>query len=375
MNFSFLNKKINSLIDNNNFRVLRNYDDDTLINLSSNDYLSISKNKFLKEEFLDSFSFNGKIFSSTSSRLLDGNSKYYTMLEDTISNFYKKEVLVFNSGYHLNIGVLPSITTKRDLIIADKLVHSSLINGFKLSNAQIFRYKHLDYEMLNNYLEKNRNLYENVFIVTESIFSMDGDPVNLEKIIKIKEKYNCFLYLDEAHSVGIYGENGLGICENNNLIKKTDFIIGTFGKAYSSIGAFIVCDKILKDFLINKSPSLIYTTAIPPINLAWTNFIFKKVSKMHDERIYLQKISEDFIIFLNKKKYEPLGKSHIVPVLVKGNLNCDIFSRKLKSNNILALPIKSPTVPEGMERIRFSLNTSISEEEMDFIKNIISKIR
>ena len=297
MNFKSI---INNLKNEKNYRKLKVIVDENKINLLGNDYLGISKNKNFKEEFLDKIKDDDNIFSANSSRLLNGNHTYYEELEDKLNFYYKKYSLIYNSGYHLNIGVLPAITTKKDLILSDKLVHSSLIDGFKLSDAKIVRYKHLDYIQLEEYLKIHRNNFENIFIVSESVFSMDGDIVDLKKLVDIKQKYNCILYLDEAHSVGVYGKKGLGICEKENLIKEIDIIVGTFGKAFSSIGAYIMCNENLKNILVNKSRSFIYTTALPPINISWTSFVFDKIITMENERNYLHQISNDLKATLTK---------------------------------------------------------------------------
>ena len=169
------------------------------------------------------------------------------------------------------------MTAKRDLIIADKLVHASIIDGIRLSEAQMLRYRHLDYEHLHSLLVAHREEYDNVFIVTESVFSMDGDTADLQQLCEIKKEFDAFLYVDEAHAVGVRGTNGLGCCEEQACVEDIDFIVGTFGKALASQGAFVICEQLFRDYLINTQRSLIFTTALPPVNVAWTRFVLNRL--------------------------------------------------------------------------------------------------
>ena len=227
---------------NNAFRFLKQEDfpKSNSINLSSNDYLGIAQS----ESFLNDFYSKNKLLplTASSSRLLDGNHKYYNKIEQQLAKIYNSEAsLFFNSGYHLNIGVLPSITSKNDLILADKLVHTSIIEAIKLSPAKTIRYRHVDYDQLEKLLKKHKTEYENIFIVSESVFSMDGDKANIPKLVNLKNEYKAYLYLDEAHAVGAIGTKGLGLAEHTGLASEIDFLVGTMGKALASVGAYLVC--------------------------------------------------------------------------------------------------------------------------------------
>src|ERR1035437_3074529 len=205
---------------------------DSLINLSSNDYLGLMHNDSIKKEFLQDHAIASLKFSSSSSRILTFNSVPHLELETRMAKAFKREAcLLYSSGYHANLGILPALCSKKDLIIADKLVHASIIDGIRLSTAEFKRFNHLDYTQLESILLENRDRFEQVFIVCESIYSMDGDFSNLQTLVSLKKKYNCFLYVDEAHAFGVRGEHGLGLCEEQNCITEIDFIIGTFGKA------------------------------------------------------------------------------------------------------------------------------------------------
>ena len=368
-------RKLEIVKESGNYRVLREIehngflihtDGKEMLNLSSNDYLGLSSNPRLLDEFRAETDVMALSYSAASSRLLSGNHQYYKMLEDDLADIYDKEAaLVFNSGYHANIGILPALSGKRDLIIADKLVHASIIDGLRLSDAQMLRYRHLDYEHLRNLLLHHREEYENVFIVTESIFSMDGDVADLQQLCEIKKEFDTFLYVDEAHAIGVRGTNGLGCCEEQACMDEIDFIVGTFGKAFASMGAFVVCEEIFREYLINTQRSLIFTTALPPANVAWTRFILNRMPDFYDLRLKLTKVSERLKHVLEEKGFETRGNSHIVPMLCGSNENSIEMAGLLQENGFFALPVRYPTVPKNEARIRFSLNASIPMEDYE----------
>jgi len=339
------------------------------IDLCSNDYLGMAHHREWYFEFIGSYEHKSFPLSASSSRLLSGNSPEHTQLEHTIKTAYQREAcLLFNSGYHANIGILPALTYKADLIIADKLVHASLIDGARLSEATFMRYGHLNYDHLEQLLTKHRKNYDQVFIVSESIFSMDGDVADLKKLASLKQKFNCFLYVDEAHAVGTNGKNGLGICEEQDLVSEIDFIVGTFGKALASVGAYVICDELYKNFMINHSRSLIFTTALPPINLAWTNFVFERLSQLNALRDQLVTLSK---YLSNALKSD--SQSHIVPFMIGENHEATAVSNHLKENGFNALPVRYPTVPKGTARLRFSLRADLSIEQLEPLIQLLGK--
>ncbi|HOM64191.1 MAG TPA: 8-amino-7-oxononanoate synthase [Ignavibacteriales bacterium] len=388
--YAYFEEKINSLKNKNQLRTLKDveYKQDQFIkienknylNLSSNDYLGIGSNIHFQNEFFNYLNENklndAPILTSSSSRLLTGNSKFYTELENLITNTYQKEkCLVFNSGYHINIGLLSSLADKGDVIFSDKLNHASIIDGLKLSNADFYRYNHLNYEHLESLLQKHRNNYRNAIIVTESVFSMDGDIANLQKLVELKEKYNCLLYVDEAHAVGVFGEKGLGICEEMNVIDKIDIITGTFGKALASIGAFCVVNEILYQYIINTARSLIFTTALPPLNLLWTKFVFEKIVKMKKEREYLKNLSYTFKDKLKNLNLSTISQSQIIPIIIGDNEKTLNFAKIFQENDILLMAIRPPTVPEGTSRLRISLTSNITDINLSRIFDIFNQLK
>ena len=374
-------KQLDLLRSKGNFRELRDVEHngflindggEMLLNLSSNDYLGLASNPNLLEDFCRTNDLEAIPFSASSSRLLSGNHMYYKLLEDDLKEMYGKEAaLVFNSGYHANIGILPAVAGKKDLIVADKLVHASIIDGLRLGSADMLRYRHLDYEHLRYILSQNREKYNNVFLVTESVFSMDGDIADLQQLCEIKREFDLFLYVDEAHAFGVRGTNGLGVCEERGCMDEIDFIVGTFGKAMASVGAFVVCSSLFRDVLVNAQRSLIFTTGLPPVNVAWTRYVLNRMPDFYDARMKLVTIAENLRGVLKEKGFETCGESHIVPMVCGENEAAVEMAALLRDNGFFALPVRYPTVPKGHAMIRFSLNAVIPDEEYDCLFDFI----
>ena len=381
MNKERYSHKLEVIREAGNYRTLREVehngflihcDGRETLNLSSNDYLGLASNPALREEFQQETDVRSLGYSASSSRLLSGNHEHYGLLERDLREMYGREAaLVLASGYHANIGILPALAGKRDLIIADKLVHASIIDGMRLADAEMLRYRHLDYGQLREMLFNHREKYENVFIVTESVFSMDGDTADLQELCDIKREYDALLYVDEAHAVGVRGTNGLGCCEEQGCADDVDFIVGTFGKAFASYGAFVVCDELFRDYLVNTQRSLIFTTALPPVNVAWTRFILGKMPEMFGYRMKLARVAERLREALRRRGFETRGDSHIVPFLCGSNENSVYMSELFRDNGFFVLPVRYPTVPKNEARIRFSLNAAIPEEDYECLVEFI----
>ncbi len=337
-----------------------------MLNMSSNDYLGLASNENLRQSFLQQYGDNFPSFTSSSSRLLTGNFPVYTDLEQLIAQRFQREsVLLFNSGYHANLGILPALTTTKSLILADKLVHASMIDGIRLSQCEFFRYRHNDYEHLKNLLEKNAGKFDRTFIVTESVFSMDGDVVDLNYLVQLKKQFpNTYLYVDEAHAIGVYGKNGLGIAERANVIADIDLLVGTFGKALASMGAYVVCDQILKECLINQMPPLIFSTALPPFNVAWTHFIFERLPQLSKERTHLEQLSAFLRQEVEHRTQIMPSQTCIVPYILGENEATLAKAKALQEQGYYCLPIRPPTVPKGTSRIRLSLTADMTMDEV-----------
>lgn len=349
---------------NSHFRNIKNFDakdekyifynGQKLVNLSSNNYLGFADNKKITKEFLNEVG-DKYSFGSASARLLTGTLPVYKELEDLISQLFRKEkTLLFNSGYHANVGINSCIAGKGDVIFSDKLNHASIIDGMRLSEGKFFRFPHKNMEALEKLLTRERKNFNNAIIVSESVFSMDGDIADIEKLVELKEKFNCILVLDEAHAFGVFGQNGLGVTEKLGITDKIDLIVGTFGKAIGSMGAFATGSQTLVDYLTNKARSFIFSTALPPINIAFSKWIIEnKLPQTLEKRQRMLSIGQ-----------KAGSESHIIPVIIGGNKETVDTCEILFHNGFFTLPIRPPTIPEGTSRLRLSLTTDITEKEL-----------
>lgn len=347
-------------------------DGQVMLNLSSNDYLGLASRTDLREAFFEEWKEKDYPPSSSSSRLLTGNFTVYTELEQLMAERFNREAaLLFNSGYHANTGILPALADKQTLILADKLVHASIIDGILLSGAPFQRYRHNDYNQLETLLKKNANQYEQLFIVTESIFSMDGDVADLRRLVELKKSYpNVSLYVDEAHAIGVRGKNGLGIAEEQDCIRDIDLLVGTFGKALASMGAYVVCSRTIREYLVNCMRPLIFSTALPPAQIAWTRFIFERLPEFSSLREELTLTSHLLSDALEGKGGE-ISESHIIPYIIGENNDCISKAEELQRKGFYCLPVRPPTVPKGTARIRFSLTADITTAQLtQLIKEI-----
>ena len=339
------------------------------LNLSSNDYLALS-DTMLQVEFFNEINLQERfILSNPSSRLMTGNSVDYTALETTLAQLYKREsALVLGSGFLLNSGLLPAVTESGDLVLADKLVHASIIEGLRLCRCHWERFRHNDMDHLRQLLEKKRNDYNRVYVVTESIFSMDGDIAPLKELSKLKQQYDLCLYVDEAHAFGVRGESGCGICEEQKVTEQIDYIVGTLGKALCSQGAFVICSEEAKQVLVNKMRTLIFSTALPPISLMWSKFLIDKLPSFTERRNVLENNRK----LLRNALSDCPSESHILPVIVPGNFQVLERAKTLRERGYWVTAIRCPTVPKNRERIRVSLTSGLNEDD---ILNFISILK
>ena len=292
-------------------------DGQRMLNLSSNDYLGLANDRKLRQEFRETLTTETFLPTSSSSRLLTGNFSIYDRLEQQLADDFGTEAaLTFNSGYPANTGILPAVSNTHTLILADKLVHASLIDGIRLSAAKCIRYRHNEYNQLERLLQVNHSEYERIIVVTESIFSMDGDEADLRELVRLKKQYpNVLLYVDEAHAFGVRGQRGLGCAEEQDCINDIDFLVGTFGKALASAGAYIVCRKVIREYLINKMRTFIFTTALPPVTVQWTSFMLERLAGFRQRRETLRFLSNQLREALKNKGYDCPSTSHIVPLI------------------------------------------------------------
>ncbi len=343
-----------------------------LLNLSSNDYLGLGDDKALLEGYGSQFRKSSHAMTSSSSRLLTGNHPLYDQLEKALALLYGREsAMVFNSGYHANIGILPALCNRHDLVLSDRLNHASIIDGMKIAEAPYQRYRHRDYEHLEELLSEARGKYRQIFIVTESVFSMDGDLADLSRLVALKEQYEAILIVDEAHGVGVFGERGLGLCETAGMVQQIDIITGTFGKALASTGAYAVMSSLVREYLLNTMRSFIFTTALPPVILGWSLLTLHQQSAMSSDRAALLKLASRLRSELILHGFDVPGESHIIPVITGANDLSIALAARLRSAGFLCMPVRPPAVPENGARIRISLRSILQWEDIARIPEII----
>ncbi len=321
---------------------------------SSNDYLGLSGHPKLVEASMEALARYGT--SSSASRLLSGDLDIHHELEETVARFKNKErALVFNSGYQANVGIISALCGRGDAVICDRLSHASITDGALLSGAKLFRFRHNDAGHLEDILKKERDKFKNILIVTETIFSMDGDRPDLKTLCSMKTKYDCGLMVDEAHATGVFGPNGAGVVEEDGLSGEVDYIMGTFGKALGSFGAYLAASRSDISYIINKCRSFIYSTALPPAIISANLAGIKLLSDEPHRRTRLLEKAKLFRDGLKAKGYDPRGCSQIVPLITGGNEETIAFAELLKEKGYWAMPIRPPTVPNGEGRLRFSV--------------------
>lgn len=334
------------------------------LDFSSNDYLGLSGHPKIVKEIkcaLDKFG-----TASCASRLMSGDYKLHHDLEDEVALFKNKEAaLVFNSGYQANLGIISSLYGKGDCIFCDRLSHASIIDGIILSGARLLRFRHNDLGYLESLLKKERSKFSKALIVTETIFSMDGDRAPLKGLVGLKEKYNCDFLVDEAHATGIFGRNGSGLVEEEGLQGEVDLIMGTFSKALAGFGAYLAASREIVDYLVNTCRSFIYSTALPPEIIAGDLASLNLVKEEPGRREKLLKSAEYFRKALEEGGFKVRGSSQIVPLIIGENQKVIEFSRLLQAKGNWVLPIRYPTVPKDEARLRFSLTFNHSKDDLE----------
>jgi len=334
-----------------------------IVNFCANDYLGFANNETINKKLVASINKWGA--GTAASRLVSGNKLAHENLENAMASFLKTSTSVlFVSGYQANVGALSSLTQKGDIIFSDQLAHASLVDGTRLSKADVCIFKHNDMDHLEELL-KTYHTDGIKLIVTDAIFSMDGDIAKLDKIVELKEKYNAQIYLDEAHSIGVLGKEGRGLANHLGLEDKIDIKMATFSKAFGICGAIVACNNDAAGLLKSTARSLLYTTA-PPAFLAEAILVCLELVKNGDElRDKLQK---------NIKLFKDMSDSYNLPiinsntpiqaVMTKDNARTMKISNKLLERGFFAQGIRPPTVPEGMSRLRVTLNAKHTSNQI-----------
>lgn len=371
-----LSEKLDARKQNNSFRQLSQQQEK--VDFVSNDYLGFSKSEKLFQEthqylIENKYTQNG----ATGSRLISGNHPVYTITENYIANFHQSEsALIYNSGYGANVGFFGSVPQKSDLILYDELIHASIRDGIQLSNAKSYKFQHNDFEDLERLILKfSGNFNGNIYVATESVFSMDGDTPNLEELISLTQKYNCYLVIDEAHALGVFGTKGEGHVQEMGLQDKVFARIMTFGKGLGCHGAVVLGSNELKNYLVNFSRSFIYTTGLSPHSVATILTGYQHLEKEKNTLLQLRAN----INFFNQEKQmmglRPLfvrSKSAIQCAIIPGNEKVKNIASQLQENGFDVKAILSPTVPEGQERLRICLHSYNSKEDISQLLHLLS---
>lgn len=368
-----LANKLNQRIQTHSLRKLSEQND--LIDFSSNDYLGFAKSETIFDathQFLSDR--NIKINGATGSRLLSGNHFLYLETEAYVAEFHQSEsALIFNSGYDANVGFFSSVPQRSDVILYDELSHASIRDGIQLSNAKSYKFEHNDFEALEKLILRFKTDTSEIYVVTESVFSMDGDCPNLEELVGLCEKHQSLLVLDEAHALGVFGEKGEGLVQSMNLQDKVFARIMTFGKGLGCHGAAVLGGELLKNYLVNFARSFIYTTGLSPHSVATILIAYQQL-----EAVKINALRENITHFNQQKNLfglKPLfvhSKSAIQSAIIPGNEKVKAIAQQLQEKGFDVKAILSPTVPEGQERLRFCLHSYNSKKEISEVLQLLS---
>lgn len=340
-----------------------------LLNFSSNDYLGLSKHPALIAAAQDYTARYGT--GSTASRLVTGTYDIHQQLEEKLAIACGRQAaLLFNSGFQANVSLLASLLDARSLVLCDRLVHNSLIQGILASQARFMRYAHNDLAHLEKLLHQAKD-YSRVVIVTETVFSMDGDRSDVSALVDLAQTHNAILYLDDAHALGVLGEVGMGLAAHQT---GADVVVGTFGKAFGAFGAFVTCSHKLKDYFVNCCGGFIYTTALPPAVIGAIAAALELMPTLELERQHLTQSAAYLRTQLNLLGYDTAGSnSQIVPLLVGDEAKTLRLCQGLEESGILAIAIRPPTVAPGTSRIRLALSSQHQQADLDRLVDAIQR--
>ena len=345
-----------------------------VINLSSNNYLGLANHPRVKQASIKAVEKYG--VGAGAVRTIVGNMDIHEELDHIIAEFKKEEAaMVFQSGFLCNLGTIQAVTEKGDLIISDELNHASIIDGVRLSRADKAIYRHSDMDHLESILKEKRNQYKRVLIITDGVFSMDGDIAKLPEIVELAEKYEAMTYVDDAHGSGVLGESGRGTVDHFGLNGKIDFVIGTLSKAIGVVGGYVAGKQVIKDWLIHRGRPILFSTTLPPAAIGAAIESFKMLMETTE---YTDRLWENARYF--KSRLESLGfdignsETPITPILVGDEAKTVEFSRKLFEQGVYVSPIVYPTVPKGTGRVRCMITAMHSKEQLDVALEVIGRV-
>ena len=344
-----------------------------VLNFSSNDYLGLANDVRIKKAAIEAM--EGYGFGSGASRLVCGNMVPHEQLEKDLAFFKKTEAaLLFSSGYMANTGIIQALMDRHCVVLSDKFNHASIIDGIILSRARLLRYPHADMQALREAL-KNLPATQRKLIVTDTVFSMDGDRAPLKEIVDLAGSHGAMVMVDEAHAVGVLGERGSGLVEELGLEKQVDIQMGTLSKAAGCFGAYACGTKILKDYLVNKSRSFIYSTAMPPLLAQAARAALQIIMESGLLRRNLQEKAEYLRVKLREMGFCTMNSSTpIIPILLKDPLQAKDISRRLLGQGIFAQAIRPPTVPVGTARIRLTVTATHTQEDLNQLLNAFKSL-
>jgi 8-amino-7-oxononanoate synthase len=342
-----------------------------LLNLSSNDYLGLACHPAVREGAARAARRGA---SATASRLIVGTDPVYAALEEKLADFQGTEAaLVFGSGYLANVGTISCLVGPGDAVFSDALNHASLIDGCRLSRATIHRYGHRDVDELEAMLQRAEQAgARRKLIVTETVFSMNGDTAPLAEIVELKGRYGAALFVDEAHAVGVFGPHGEGYAHESGLGERVDVHMGTFGKAFGAYGAYVAARSEWIELLVNAGRTFVFTTGLPPAAIGAVDAALDLVRDGDELRAGLHAKADRFRDGLERIGFDTRGSStQIVPVVVGESERALDFSRGLETAGVLGVAIRPPTVPPGTARIRFSLSVLHENAELERALDVI----
>ncbi len=335
------------------------------LNFSSNDYLALANDPVLRQAWVNAMEKYG--VGAGASRLVSGNLQPYEDLERRLTAFKAKEAaLVFSSGYAANVGTITALVGERDVVILDKLDHASIIDGARQSGATIRVYPHKNLKKLEAILQQSGS-FRRTLVVTETVFSMDGDLAPLAEIVELKEEYGAWLMIDEAHATGLYAKNRRGLAEATGVEDKVDVTLGTLSKALGCLGGFVVGSQVLIDFLRNRARSLIYSTALPPAvcaaSAAAVDFVMSERGHERRDRLWRN-------VSLMKNGLSALGiqnesRSPIIPIIIGDEAATVETSQRLYERGIFVPAIRFPTVPKGKARLRVTVTAAHEPRDIE----------
>jgi len=343
--------------------------DRQLINFSSNDYLGLSKHPLLIEMAQDYTQKYGT--GATASRLVTGTYSIHQNLEQQLAESCGYEAaLLFNSGFQANSTILPTLLDRSSLVLCDRLVHNSLLQGIQASRARFIRYRHNDLQHLETLLVQSaEKSYSRILIVSETVFSMDGDRSDIDALVQLAQSHNAILYLDDAHAFGVLGKTGMGLAADRAGI---DIVINTFGKAFGTFGAFVACSQQVRDYLVNYCPGFIYTTSLPPAVIGAITAALNLVPTLESERHYLTQQATNLRVELQRLNYNTgQSNSQIVPLILGSEEKTLHLSQWLETRGVLAIAIRPPTVAAGTARLRFALSSQHTPQHLDQLISLI----